>query len=164
MIRLTSQERTIWRELRALARGLTPIDAEDHCITYKQLGMRVDPNGVWHYPMTRPPFRGLNEALGHVSKYEAEHGRPMLTALVVNEGTRKPGSGFTKLAVNDLGREVSDPDVFWREELARVVSFWTADDLVLVIDSATGQVLSELVTIKRQIRQLASRLGPNEGP
>jgi hypothetical protein len=162
MITLTPQERALWNELRTLASGLTTIDAEEHCISYKQLGRRVDPNGTWHYPMTRPPFRGLNEALGHVSKYEAAHGRPLLSALVVNEDTRKPGSGFVNMAVTDLRREVADPDEFWREELARVVSFWTADDQVLLIDTAIGQVLTELVAVKRQLRQIAARLGQRE--
>ncbi len=29
--------------------------------------------------------------------YEVEHGRPMLTAIVVQEETRHPGTGFAKL-------------------------------------------------------------------
>lgn len=160
MITLTPQERAIWRELRTLAGGLTITDAEEHCISYKQLGRRVDPNGVWHYPMTRPPFRGLNEALGHVSKYEAAHGRPLLSALVVNDITRKPGDGFAKMATTDLGRDATDPDEFWREELARVVAFWATDDQVLRNDTAMGQVLTDLAAIKRQLRQINARLGP----
>jgi hypothetical protein len=123
-----------------------------------ELGKRVDPNGLWHYPMTRPPFRGLNEALGHVSKYEAAHGRPLLSALVVNDNTRKPGDGFVKMAATDLGREVTDSDEFWRGELARVGVFWTSDDQVLRIDTAIGEVLTELSAIKRQLRQINARI------
>ena len=158
MITLTAQERVIWSELRGLVRGSSAPHANLLSLSYLELGKRIDPENIWRYPMTRPPFRGLNEALGHVSMYEVEHGRPMLSALVVNTDTQRPGAGFAKLAAQ-LGRKIDDPDVFWREELSRVVSFWAADDQILIMDAAVNQVLTELTSVKRQLRQVAARLG-----
>ena len=129
------------------------IDPESVVTTYVALGQEVDPEGASTFPMTKPPFRGLNEALGHVSMYEVEHGRPMLSALVVNADTRKPGDGFAKLA-RHLGLEAKDDDDFWRSELGRVVEFWSADDLVLVLDAALDRVMEQLSDIKAALRRV----------
>ena len=65
------------------------------------------------------------------------------------------------MAVTDLQRDVTDPDEFWREELASVVAFWATDDQVLRIDTAIGQVLTDLAAVKRQLRQINARLAPD---
>ncbi|WP_448698909.1 hypothetical protein [Streptomyces avidinii] len=46
-------------------------------------------------------------ALEQVSRYEVEHGRPMLSALVVSEGSPAPSPGFADLA-RHLGLEAAD--------------------------------------------------------
>ncbi|HEY1705000.1 MAG TPA: hypothetical protein VGG75_35325 [Trebonia sp.] len=53
---------------------------------------------------------------------------------------------------------MTDSDEFWRGELARVGVFWTSDDQVLRIDTAIGEVLTELSAIKRQLRQINARI------
>jgi len=122
------------------------------CLTYSELCDQVDPDHASKYPMTVPPFRGLNEALGHVSMYEAEHGRFLLTALVVNAGDRRPGPGFARLG-RHLGFSVIDEDAFWRRELEGVVRLWAANDIVLVLDAAIDRITEDLQTIKRLVRK-----------
>lgn len=155
MIELSMHERIIWRLLRDRARSATHADPIPALITYGELGRLADPDGTWRYPMSRPPFRGLNEALGHVSMYEVEHGRPMPTALVVSVDHQKPGDGFAKLA-RHLGFTVDDPEKHWTAELERTVDFWSADDPVLVLDAAMDRVLSELAVIKQRLRTRAA--------
>lgn len=155
MISLTPFERALRRALvqRAGQQGSVD-DPVASCIEYGQL-RSVLPVGLTdaRYPMTIPPFRGLNEALGHVSTYEAEHGRPMLSAIVVNKDTRMPGEGFAALAAR-LGRKVVDERTFWIEELASVVGLWTAPDPILLFDGALERVMRELVTIKERLRRI----------
>jgi hypothetical protein len=152
MITLTPFENALRRALVDRVHGGNTDSPMNCCLSYKDLGLQVDPDGTSHYPMTRPPFRGLNEALGHVSMYEVEHGRPMLSAVVVNEDTGHPGSGFAKLA-RHVGLSVEDEDTFWRAELAVVVRFWSDVDLVLVVDAALDTVMEELSTIKQLVRR-----------
>jgi hypothetical protein len=111
-------------------------------ITYGVLGVLVDPSGehakgAGLQPHTRKPFRGLNRALGHISTYEVQHGRPMLSAVVITADDLAPGSGFSKLA-EELGRTVSDPRSFWENELDAVLEFWNSltKDPTRLIDSA----------------------------
>jgi hypothetical protein len=111
MTTLTPFERSLQRTLMQRARSADPNEPRDACLSYTELGNEVDPESASHYPMTRPPFRGLNEALGHVVKYEFEHGRPLLTALVVAQDTGMPGPGFAGLA-RDLGFVVNDDAEF----------------------------------------------------
>src|ERR1041385_36829 len=91
MISLTPLEQRLRLPLIRRAPSADPGNLSQTCISYKDLGQEIDPVHASHYPMTLPPFRGLNEALGHVSMYEFEHGRPLLSALVVSEdlGDRK---------------------------------------------------------------------------
>jgi len=102
--------------------------------------------------MLTAPFYGLLEALGHVSTYEVEHGRPMLTALVVNKETRIPGEGFASLGEH-LGRRVANEEEFWHTELAATVELWSRSDPVLLLDAAVERLMRELVTIKDRVRR-----------
>lgn len=151
MITLTPFERHIRDEL--VRRVMAGSDA-DVCLSYKQLGLAVDPEHHSTYPMTRPPFRGLNEALGHVTMYEVEHGRPMLTAIVVDEQFGVPGDGFARLA-RHLGRKIDETfaaeTAFWKQEMAHLRSFWTSPDLSRFVDAALDRVLSEVAKIRRKL-------------
>lgn len=76
--------------------------------------------------MSIPEHRGrIGSMLGHISRYENEEGRPMLSALVITESTGKPGSGFYKLA-EDLGlyTDSMDEKEFSDAEGDRAVAFW----------------------------------------
>jgi hypothetical protein len=131
---LTNEDRLIWRELQARASASSRATASQACVHYGELGMLVDPDGTWSYPMSRPPFRGFNDAVGHASQYEFEHGRPLLSSLVVTVDSGRPGTGFSQFAAR-LGVEVGDPDAFWEQELTRTVAFWSAGAVVLAIDA-----------------------------
>lgn len=152
MITLTALELGIRRALISLAVKANPDEPFLAPVTYADVGRVCDPHGVSHYPMTRPPFRGLNVALGHVSMYEVEHGRPMITALVVHEADGTPGPGFAKLACH-LGYDVEDEVAFWQNELVEVIRVWTSDDPTIHIDAALGVVVEELQSIKTILRR-----------
>lgn len=153
MISLTRPEQTIRRILIREASAATPGNPTTACLSYTELGVRFDPDGLHtdHHPMSIRPFRGLNEALGHVAMYEHALGRPLLTALVVTEKERRPGPGFAELA-RHLGFAVDDEEVLWEEQLQAAVDFWSDDDPTRVVDAALGRVLSELSAIKRLVR------------
>lgn len=152
MITLTANEQKIHRVLLDRARAADPTKPFDACLSYKALGHQIDPDGV-STSMSRPPFRGgMFPALGHVSMYEVEHGRPMLSALVVTEGSKVPGPGFAELA-RHLQLKVENDETFWHEELDRTLRFWSAQDPVLVLDAAVDRLMGELQAIKNAVRK-----------
>ncbi|MDF3291569.1 hypothetical protein [Streptomyces silvisoli] len=157
MITLTPIECAIRRALLTRAQDADPAEPLDACLSYKDLGLLVDPGGE-HSGMSRPPFRTMFPALGHVSTYEVEHGRPMLSALVVAEQSGTPGPGFTELA-RSMQFQVIDDTAFWRLELGEVVQFWTQQDPVMLLDSAIDQVMEEIRAIHSMVRSMAPRDG-----
>lgn len=68
----------------------------------------------------------LGHYTGEISEKEAEHGRPMLSAIVVGV-SGKPGGGFFGKA-KELGRFTSDDpaaqDAFWHAEQKAVYETW----------------------------------------
>lgn len=93
---------------------------------YQQVGKAVDPEE--HY-WAWPRFRGLGAVLGNVSVYEHEHGRPLLSAIVVQAGTHQPGDGFYQGLLRDRLNKQLPPDqarAYWREEIRKVVTYWKA--------------------------------------
>ena len=72
----------------------------------------------------------LGRLLGDISTYEHEHGKPLLSAVVVfkDESHRMPGSGFFKLR-SVLGlRPRQDDMAFWATELQRVYAVWARSE------------------------------------
>jgi hypothetical protein len=62
--------------------------------------------------------------LGQLSVDEHEAGRPLLSVLVVHKtGDMQPGNGFFELA-QALGRNTSDIDKAWIEEVRKVFQHW----------------------------------------
>src|SRR5689334_22705076 len=64
------------------------------------------------------------QLLGEISEDAHINGKPMLTAIVINQGTKEPGKGFYDLAVM-LGRLApgandEDKERFWKLEVNRV--------------------------------------------
>ncbi|MEV6686897.1 hypothetical protein AB0N28_16380 [Streptomyces sp. NPDC051130] len=80
-------------------------------------------------------MHGPYPKLGHISVYEHQHGRPLLSALVVAKATGRPGDGFVELA-SQLGFEPAEDAGSWGHQVARTVSFWSTDDPIMVMDSA----------------------------
>ena len=152
MITLTSTERNIHRVLSVRARDADIAKPREACLTYKELGLLIDPEGL-NTGMSRPPFRTLFPALGRVSAYEVEHGRPMLSALVVAQDSRVPGPGFVELA-RQLRLPVENPETYWEDELREVVRFWSAHDPVLLLDAAVDRLMTELAEIKAAVRRI----------
>ena len=67
----------------------------------------------------------LAQMLFEISTEEDEEGRGLLTVVVVHKtGDRKPGPGFFRLAAI-RGRDASDSDRCWIEELKRVHDVWS---------------------------------------
>lgn len=66
----------------------------------------------------------LFHLLGDLSREELAEPRGMLSALVVHKSGTKPGEGFFELA-RELGRDTSDYDRLWIEEVTGVQSFWS---------------------------------------
>ncbi len=154
MTTLTPFEWRLRAVLLAAARSADPADPVGGCLTYRQLGDRVDPEGELAdaRPQTRPRFLGMDPALGHVSRYEEEHGRPLLSALVVVDPSVHPGQGIGKLATH-LDEEVDDPQAYWRQAVEAVVAYWTSDDETRHLDAALEQVREEIAVLTRIVRR-----------
>jgi hypothetical protein len=147
MIHLTRQDRDIRKVLIDRVREASYDRPEQACLSYKQVNERLG------HPHSGYSSLNLTHPLGHVSWYEFEHGRPMLSALVVNDETREAGGGFAKLA-RHLGREVSDEHEFWKAELLDVLDFWSDPDPTRAVDAALERIMSELGKIKANLRRM----------
>jgi len=66
----------------------------------------------------------LAAMLGKISTEEDAAGRGMLSVIVVRKENYRPGKGFYELA-KTLGRDVSDKETFWVNEVKRVYSSWS---------------------------------------
>jgi len=89
-------------------------------ITYSELAPLARLN------MSNAPDRTeIARILDEISNYEYDHGRPLLSAVVIRKDTNLPGSGFFTLA-RELGLLTGDDkDGFYRDELNRVYEIWT---------------------------------------
>jgi len=108
------------------ARQADPARPSSAKTEYQQVGKAVDPEQrYWAWPR----FRGLGEVLGNVSVYEHRHGRPLLSAIVVQAGTHQAGDGFYKGLLHkrlDIQLPPDQERAFWREQLRKVVTYWNA--------------------------------------
>ncbi|MFF9852712.1 hypothetical protein [Streptomyces litmocidini] len=152
MVALTPMERDLHRVLAARAREADPEKPSEARLTYKELGLLVDPEGG-NTGMSRPPFRTMFPALGNISAYEAKRGRPLLSALVVAQGSGTPGPGFVQMA-RYIGATVRDPEAYWEEELAAVVRFWSTHDPVLHLDAEIERLEGELAALRATVERL----------
>ena len=154
MIRLTPVEKQLRGHLIGCAQLGDPGEPRSACITYGDAAKAVDPE---HLLWKHPRYHGIGTALGHISVYEAQHHRPLLSALVVLSGIGYPGDGFA----DDLGRRILGLEIpegtelaFWLDQVQQVVSFWSNPDLIAMLDGMHDEVMTELAKIKRLIRQL----------
>jgi hypothetical protein len=92
-------------------------------VTYGELCEAVDPEQAY---FTWPRFRGIGEVLRKISTTEHQHGRPMLSALVVRKQTRQAGDGFAVLG-RELGERIQDGQErsFWRSQVEAVILYWS---------------------------------------
>jgi hypothetical protein len=162
MISLTPAE-TRLREILA-ARLISGMST----ITYKDVAAEADPDGSLGWRQGHPRYSVLRKALYHVAYYEAEHGRPMLTAIVVRgsePGKGLPGPGFFDYA-RSIGRLVGDNSneakrTFWQSEMDACYKHWsdagTEAAAAGLPDAQFDAIMAELSKIKQMIRQLQHR-------
>ena len=66
----------------------------------------------------------IGQLLGEISSFEHEHGRPLLSAIVVSMQEYSPGKGFFGLA-RELGLfNHNNEDDYWVEERDKVWDYW----------------------------------------
>lgn len=103
-------------------------------ITYGDLGSKI---GL--FPLSDWFYLKIGWIVGACSEYEHQHGRPMISAMVINKETKQPGRGFWRLSgiPPHLRKEVKygygdatpekldeDRDRFWIAELQRISRYW----------------------------------------
>jgi len=103
------------REMRNI---LIEIAKKQDTISYSELVKRVQ---IISLEASSYP---LADMLGEISTAEDAAGRGMLSVVVVRKENHRPGKGFFELA-KTLGRDVSDKDKFWVNEVKRVYSSWS---------------------------------------
>lgn len=111
---------------RLLRDRLVEVARAGKTMTYSDAAAIVD------LSMRNPHHRRLlGQHLGAISEFEVDHGRPMLSVVVVHKGEQHVGSGFLQLG-EELGRKraVEDDQSFEVRELYRVHDYWRthADD------------------------------------
>ena len=103
----------------ALRDHLITVAREARTVTYFEAAGAVGHR--LHTPEARASFATL---LRDISTREHQAGRPLLSALVVLQGNRRPGQGFFDLAA-ELGLlGDKSPDEFHRDEVDRVHAYW----------------------------------------
>lgn len=109
-----------WQAAKAEAREvLAKCASRRGMITYTDLVRQI------RSVTMQPHDSRLAHFLGEISTEEDDAGRGMLTVLVVHKsGDMEPGPGFYELA-KYLGRDVSDPQKCWIDELHKVHAHWS---------------------------------------
>lgn len=68
----------------------------------------------------------LMDLLGEVDAEDERARGVMVASLVVRADTGLPGEGYFRFAAEELGRDVRDPEAFWRAEAEAVWSAYAA--------------------------------------
>lgn len=104
--------------MQRLIERLQEVARAGETITYENLGQDIGLEMETLAERTQ-----LTHMLTEVARREHESGRPLLTAVVVND-TGTPGYEFYSVA-DDVGYNVGSYDVpFFKEELERVYNYW----------------------------------------
>jgi hypothetical protein len=130
-------------------------------ITYGDLCKAVDPDQhYWKYPR----FRGIGPAIGRVSVWEHEHGRPLLSALVVQAGTLQAGDGFAELG-RSLGYQVQpgQEKAFWRSQVEAIASYWSgAGEETAVTSPRNTRIRAKLTSVMAELEEIKRLLDEPE--
>jgi hypothetical protein len=139
------------------ARSASPGSPLQARITYTDLCRAIDPEQQYWAP---PRFRGIGKLLGHISAYEHENGRPLLSALVVQSGTYQPGNGFAGIG-RELGYQIQSGQerAFWRNQVEEIVRYWTSSEADLTSENPTAKALALLANISEQLQEVRHLLG-----
>lgn len=114
---LTKEEKTVRNILINVASKKQLIYYSDLC---KTANLRLD--------MSIPADRGkIGEILGHISRYEHENGRPLISSVVVSRSMEQ-GDGFFKLA-QELGfgnwKKLKNGKMFEYDMINKAHNFWS---------------------------------------
>ena len=126
-------------------------------IPYGSLCHALDPTEQY---WVAPRYKGIGQVLRRVSMWEHAHGRPLLSALVVQKATMRAGKGFAQLA-RALGEQVPpgrETD-FWRTEVERVVAHWAGKDAEADDASDTEKARALLAKISVELAEVQRLLG-----
>jgi hypothetical protein len=149
MIVLTTAE----QGLRAF---LIPLAGKDQTMGYRDMSEAVDPDGTigWN---DGGRSKRLTHALFHISSYEHEHGRPLLSAMAVAKITGEASEGFAIMG-RGLGFEVPPTAVgerrFWLDQRQKSVAHWTTHEDDPMADAQFSAIMTELSEVKRMLRTL----------
>jgi len=121
---------------------LTGMAREGNLVLYEDLGA--------FQKLKKSGYKGdellilLGAVVGACSEYEAANNHPLLSSIVINRDTRKPGSGFFYLSKvpaslsrkNWEDRNLRPPEIvvrqreaFWLYEVQRVHEWWQKSDI-----------------------------------
>ncbi|NQT04928.1 MAG: hypothetical protein HQ577_02850 [Dehalococcoidia bacterium] len=68
--------------------------------------------------------RKLGTILGEISDYEANQGRPLLSAIAVSKVKGMPNPGFWGLPSIPPNLTEKQRPVFWAREVVKVINYW----------------------------------------
>jgi hypothetical protein len=107
--------------LATVRQRLIEVAGRGDVTTYKPVADLLGvPNGV-----RLDHCRELIQALDDISSHEHEHGRPLLSVVVIGQETNRPGNGFFTMARrNGVLAAGQDEDAFFRDELQRTHDYW----------------------------------------
>jgi len=119
-----------------LIRRASAVPYEEIIITYAELGEKI---GL--YPLSEWFHLKIGHIVGACSVCEYQHGRPLISALVVSRETYQPGKGFWGLpgipsnlrkvgAIEDITSFKLDEerDKFWTDHLKAIDRYWKSKD------------------------------------
>jgi len=108
------------QELEALRGVLVTAAKGRRFVSYTEAAAALGLRGAkpWRSP-------SLFAALDAISTFEHQHGRPLLSAVVVSSVSKRPGGGFYTMAKRNgvQGRD-DDDKAFFDAELSRVRDYW----------------------------------------
>lgn len=162
MTTLNAVEERARQILIAQAKKVDPKAPREALITYSELCAAADPDQAY---WKAPRYRGIGSALGHLSAYEHERGRPLLSALVVQKQTMRAGDGFA----NDLGRSLGfdippgGERKFWLEQVGAVVRYWTGPGRDTGAPDPVNEARARLVAVMRELDSIRHLLDTVSG-
>ena len=112
-----------WTAAVAETRDILITFARDYQYTLRDVYYGTFAEVFSTFQLVGPKFNKLSNLLEAVSRLEHEHGRPMLSVLVVRRRDNRPGEGFYGLA-RSLGWRVDDEEQFFANEHRRVTEYW----------------------------------------
>jgi len=115
----------VYEKLKEVARLKCESEVGRGLITYGEVGLLINLD-----PSTEEFYWKIGGVVGEVSDYEYRHGRPLLSAVVVNKETCEPGDGFFRLLCwLDFGdcsdKNACDNTLHYCPKKDKLISIWS---------------------------------------